>query len=712
TRIDDQTRVLIEFDDQSFYEPNFFYADSSVFAVFSLPLTRGLAESALARPGTVVLSEETARRYFGDTDPIGRSILADQEIDLEVTGVFRNSPQAAHFAPELITSFHTRADADNPVWLNNSFFTYLLVDSPDHIAGLEAKMPAAVRQFVGPQVQQFLGMSLDEAMESGFRYDWKLVPMPGLYLHNQADDQMGQASDIRYVRLLGIIALFILAIACVNFMNLATARAAGRAREVGVRKALGSERRPLILQFLAESVTLSLIAMVFALGLLAAVIPFFNGVAGAELTLGLDLFLILVLVAVFTGLLAGIYPAFFLSGFTPAFVLRGRLKGTGNDSKLRSGLVVFQFAVSVVLLIGTTVVFKQLQFIQDQDVGFDKTSVVVLPIETASARDSFAGFRQRLKELPEVVEATAAGILPGPNHIHNNTGFRSEGMDSDDILIAALGEVSQSYVETLGLEVVAGRDFDAAYPSDRDAWVINEATARQLGWTTQEAVGKRIARLSEETDRWGTVIGVVRDAHFRSLRWDVQPMVFGHQLDSGGVRYAAIRVNSSDMSGTLSRLEQLYTGWEAGHPFSYYFMDEDYQAFYEQEQRLGTIFTSFSILAILIACLGLFGLSAFVTTERTKEIGVRKVLGASVPGIVVMLSRNFTILVLVSCVLAFPIAYLLMSSWLADFAYSTTLTWTVFAGSGLTALAIAWLTVSFQSVRAATRNPVRSLRYE
>ncbi len=715
TRIDDQTRVLIELDNRRFYESNFFYADSTVFDLFALPLTQGRAETALTRPATVVISEETARRYFGESDPIGQSILADQRIELEVTGVFEASAQAAHFQPDLIASFHTKSDADDPIWLNNSYFTYLLLSSADAIPDLQAKMPAAVRQFVGPQVQQFLGMAFDEALEAGFRYDWRLASMPTLYLHNKADDQIGQASDIRYVRLLGIIALFILAIACVNFMNLATARAAGRAREVGVRKALGSDRRPLIVQFLAESVTLSLIAMTGALGLLAAVLPFFNQLAGADLHLGRDLFLTLIGVAVGTGLLAGLYPALFLSGFTPARVLRGRLRGTGNDAKLRSGLVVFQFAVSVVLLIGTTVVFQQLRFIQQQDVGFNRSNVVVLPIETRAARDSFADFRQRLLELPDVVDATASGILPGPDHIHNTTGFRAEGMSSDDMLIAALGEVSDTYVETLGLKVVAGRDFDPAYPSDRDDWVINEATARQLNWSAQESIGKRIARLSDEgpdSHRWGTVIGVVRDAHFRSLHWGVQPMVFGHRLDLSGVRYAAVRVSPADMAGSLASLERLYASWEPGHPFSYYFVDEDYAAFYEQEQRLGTIYTSFSILAILIACLGLFGLSAFVTAERTKEIGVRKVLGATVPGIVVMLSRHFTLLVLISCFLAFPVAYLLMSRWLSDFAYATTLTWTVFVGSGLAAMGIAWLTVSYQSIRAATRNPVRSLRYE
>lgn len=715
TRINDQSRVLIEFDDQRFYESNFFYADSSVFALFSLPLLKGQAETALNRPGTVVLSAETARRYFGDADPVGMSILADQTRELEITGVFDGTGPAAHFTPDLIASFHTLSAADDPIWLNNSYYTYLLLGDGAQIETLQAKMPEAVRTFVGPQVGQFLGMSLDEAEAAGFRYEWKLAPMAELYLRNAADDQMGRASDIRYVQLLGIIALFILVIACINFMNLSTARAAGRAREVGVRKALGSDRSPLVAQFLAESVLLSLFAMVVSFGLLSALLPFFNQIAATELQLGSNLVLALVLVAIGTGLLAGVYPALFLSGFTPAAVLRGRFRGTGHDAKLRSGLVIFQFGVSVVLLIGTTVVFKQLRYIQNQDVGFDSANVVVLPIETSPALETFQGFRQRLQELPAVVEASASGILPGPNRIHNTTGFRTEGMGSDDIILAALGEVSHSYVETLSLEMAAGRDFDPSFPTDREAWVINEAAAREMEWSPQEALGKRIARLSDagpDSHRWGQVIGVVRDAHFRSLHWDVQPMIFGNQMDAGGVRYAAVRVETEDMVQTLGELERLYAGWESGHPFSYYFLDEDYAAFYEQEQRLGTIYTSFSILAILIACLGLFGLSSFVTSERTKEIGVRKVLGASVPSIVVMLSRHFTVLVLAACVLAFPVAYLMMSRWLSGFAYATSLSWGVFVGSAVLALLIAWMTVSFQSIRAATRNPVRSLRYE
>ena len=712
-RIDDQAPILVEYGDIRFQEARFFYADSSVFNLFSLPLVRGDARRALNRPGTVVLSQEAARRYFGEADPMGQTLRLDRRLDLEVTGVFEASPRNAHFRPDLIASYLTHPRWDDPVWLNNSFNTYLLLRSPEDIVSLQAKMPDAVRTFAGPGVQQFLGISLDEALAAGFRYDWLLEPMPDLYLHNQADDQMGASSDVRYVALLGIIALFILAIACVNFMNLATARAAGRAREVGVRKALGSDRTPLIRQFLSESVTLSVISMLFALGLVLVSRPLFNAVAGTNLTVGGDLVAALLAVSLITGLAAGAYPAFFLSGFSPAEVLRGRLGGAGRGGRLRAGLVVFQFAVSVTLLIGTSMVFRQLQYIQAQEVGFERADLVVLPIETRAGIESFETFRSRASSLAEVQDVAASGIMPGPNRIHNNTGFRGESMRPDAFFVAAAGEVTHNYVETLGLELVAGRDFDEAFETDREAWVINEAAAREMGFTPEEAVGKRLARLQDEgEDRWGEVIGVVRNAHFRSLHWDVEPMVFGNRADGFGVRYAMVRLEPGGAADAISNLEPLYADWETGYPFSYYFLDADYDRFYAQERRLGTIYTSFSVLAILIACLGLFGLSAFVITERTKEIGVRKVLGASVPGIVLLLSARFTLLVVGACAIAFPLAWFAMSEWLAGFAYAVPMSWTVFAASGFGALLIAWLTVSYQSIRAATRNPVKSLRYE
>jgi putative ABC transport system permease protein len=434
---------------------------------------------------------------------------------------------------------------------------------------------------------------------------------------------------------------------------------------------------------------------------------------GAELTPGPGLALLVLGVSLSTGLLAGLYPAFVLSGFRPALVLKGSFASSRKGTWLRSSLVVFQFAISVALLVGTTVVYKQLQFIQNRDLGFDIEQVVVLPIETSRALDDFDTFRSRALAQPGVVSVASAGILPGPNRIHNNTGFRKDGGAEGDIFLAGLGEVSADYQETLGLRVFAGRDFSDAFGTDSAAAFINRSTTQAMGFTPEEAVGKKLYRLGgmpDGSDRAMEIIGVWEDANFESLHSGVRPIVLGNW--SQYQRYLPVRVRKETLNTTLKDLEDIWTAWEPGYPFRYWFMDTDYQQFYAQEQRLGSLYTMFTVLAVMIACLGLFGLASFVTVLRRKEIGVRKVMGASVPGIVALLSREFTVLVLVSCAIGMPVAWYAMHQWLQGFAYATEIGVGVFLFAGSVALLIAWLTVSWQSIRAAVTDPVKSLRYE
>ena len=714
TRIDDFSEVLFTVDGRPYYETGMVMADSSVFDVFTIPLVAGNPATALNIPNTIVISESTARKYFGNEDPIGRTIQYDNRIDYEITGVFQDVPTTSHFRPDLIASFLTSSRWNDQVWLNNSFFTYIRLAEGTPATQLTDKFPDFMRTYVGPQIEQFAGMPYDDAMSNGFKYNWQLERLSDIYLTSQAEDQLGPTGDVRYLYILGVIALFVLIIACINFMNLSTARATGRAREVGVRKTLGSDRAQLIRQFLGESLVLSMVSMVLAFLLVVVLLPAFAAVTDSTLTFTPWLVGVVVLVAVTTGLAAGLYPAFVLSSFKPALVLKGSFASSRKGTWLRSSLVVFQFSISVVLLVGTAVVYKQLAFIQDQDLGFDQDHLIVVPVETRQALNNFDTFRSGLLQQTSIVNVATGGLLPGPDRIHNNTGFRGEGMRQEDFFIAGTGMVSTDYVETLGLDMIAGRDFSMDFPSDSAGAVISRAAAAEMGVMPEEALGMTVSRLGandDGSDRVLTVLGVFEDANFESAHMLARPIVLSHW--DWFQRYAIVRVQpTADLPATLSTLEEAWTAWEPGYPFRYHFVDSDYQQFYEQEQRLGNLYTGFTILAIIIACLGLFGLASFVTTLRKKEIGVRKVMGASVPSIVVLLSREFTVLVLVACAIGFPVAWYAMSQWLAEFAYATSMGWFVFAGSGAIALGIAWMTVSWQSVRAATADPVKSLKYE
>ena len=694
------------------YQDHFIEADSSVFDIFSIRMLAGDPATALNRPNTMVLSQSAATKLFGSSDPVGQMIRHDNRRDYEVTGVYADLPYTSTFRPAVIASFLTNPRWNDQVWLNNSFQTYIRLQEGADPTQLQAKFPDFLRTYVAPQIEQFTGSSYDDALAAGMKYQWALEKLSDIYLYSKAEDGMGPTGDIRYLYILGIIGIFVLTIACINFMNLSTARATGRAREVGIRKTLGSDRTQLVRQFLGESIVLSLISMVLAAVLVLAVMPLFARVSGSVLRPEPWLAVLMVGVALFTGLLSGLYPAGVLSGFKPALVLKGSFASSRQGTGLRSALVVFQFSISVILLVGTSVVYKQLNYIQNKDLGFTKDQVVVLPIETEASLANFDTFRSQAMALSGVKSVASAGLMPGPDHIHNNTAFRSEGMRQDEFFLAALGEVSHDYVETLGLTIIAGRDFSDDFPTDTAATIINRAAALAAGLTPETAVGTTLFRPDGEdgSNRVMEIIGVFEDANFESLHQLARPMVIGGYKTNQ--RYLPVRIQGDDVAGTLAALSPIWTAWEPGYPFRYYFMDSDYQQFYEQEQRLSGLYTGFTVLAILIACLGLFGLASFVTALRTKEIGVRKVMGASVPSIVVLLSKEFTRLVLVACLIGFPIAWYAMNSWLQEFAYATEIGWGVFALSGISALVIAWLTVSYQSIRAATADPVKSLHYQ
>ncbi len=712
SRLDDFGTTLVDAGERRFYESQFFMADPDLFDIFDIELLAGNTKTAIEEPNTVVITEAIARKYFSTADVIGKRLKVNTRYDLEITGILPPPRSNSHFRPDMIGSFASRSDANSTVWLNNSYSTYLRLAPGTDPLRVESSLVDLIRKYVGPEVEQFMGQSFDDALAAGLRYRMILESVPSIYLHSKADDQIDSIGNIQYVYILAIIGLFVLLIACINFMNLTTARATSRAREVGIRKVMGSGRIQLIRQFLGETVILALLSLVIAMAIVALVLPAFNSIAGTSIEVQWWIAPVILLSAVVTGLLAGIYPAFVLSGFRPAVVLKSA-SGTGaRHSWLRSSLVVFQFSISIALLVGTGVVSRQLNFLKNQDLGFEEEQVVVLPIRTKAGDEGYETFRQDLLGNQGIVTVAAGGLIPGPDHIHNNTAFSWEGSEPGQYVLAGTGNISPDYVKTLGMEVVAGRSFSYDHPADTEGWMINESAASKMGFSAEEAVGKTITRSQaneDGSDHVGPIIGVVRDAHFESFRVSTRPLVFAGRQD---YRYIPVRIRPERTSETLAFLKERWSQLEPEFAFRYFFLDEEFQQFYEQEQRLGTIARAFTGLAILIACLGLFGLASFVTAQRTREIGVRKVLGASVPGIVALLSREFILLVLLSCVVAFPAAWFVMKEWLQGFAYATDIGVAVFVYAGVSAVLIAWLTVAWQSIRAALSNPIVALRYE
>jgi len=713
THIDANPRILVSNGDESFYEDGFFEADSTLFDVLTIPLAEGDPTTALAKPNAMIISQEAARRYFGDGEALGKTLKVDNRTEYEITGVMTPVVERSHFRPTLIGSFVTNERSKSTEWLSNTIYTYIRLDPEADPEEVDARLVAILRKYVAPRIEQVLGGSWEDALASGLVYDWYLQPVKDIYLHSKSGEQIGPTGDTRYVYILSIIAVFVLVIACINFVNLTTARGTGRAREVGLRKALGSERSQLIGQFLGESTFVVAISMLLALGLVSVALPWFNSVSGANLALAPWVYGALVAVTVLTGLASGIYPALVLSGFKPATVLQGSFSASGaKGSLLRSSLVVIQFVISVALLVGTGIVYNQLQYLRNRDVGFERDQVLVLPIETEAFVEAREAFHAEALRQTGIVSVAFADGLPGPSHIHQTTAFRGEGKAADDVMLSALAEVTEDYVPTLGLKIIAGRNFSAEKETDKDAFIISEGAAAELGWSPQEAVGKQLNQVGgndDDSDRIGTIIGVFQNAHFNSLHQAVEPVILGM---GESYLYIPIRFRPEQTTEVLTGLESIWAKFEPSYPFRYYFLDSDYAKFYEQENRLGEILGYFTILAIIISCLGLFGLSSYITTLRTKEIGVRKVLGASVGSVVLLLTKEFTRLVLIACVVAFPIAYLAMKSWLESFAYAVDIGWVVFAAAGIAAIMIAWVTVGYQSVRAAVADPVRSLRYE
>ncbi|GAB3698894.1 ABC transporter permease [Spirosoma flavus] len=701
----------IQYREKQFKEAHLAFADSNFLQLFSIPLIKGNAATALVAPNSIVISKEFAAKYFDDEDPIGKSLaVGTQREPFTITGLIDKIPDNSHFHADAFMSLSTR-HITNPTWSNLGFFTYLELAEKADPKKLEAKFPQLVAKYVVPEIQRDMGVSLAEAQKSIETFRFLLQPLTDIHLYSNTKYEMEPNSDIQYVYIFSALALFILLLACINFTNLSTAQAAKRSREVGIRKVMGSIKNQLIFQFLTESVLLTFFAMVCAYGLIILLLPYFNQIANKSIDLSFFLdyraILGLFLISLLSGIIAGVYPAFFLSSFSIIKTLKGSFFGKGSQKRpLHNGLIVFQFSISTILLIATIVVYKQLDFMQNKKLGYEKDQVLALP-DTRLLGDKQLAFKDQLLQNPHVVSASLSRFVPG-GIMMDGTQIYPKNETSNGVEIHTnIYHVDYDYLRTLGIRIVQGRNFSRDFPTDSISGVlINESAVRELGWKGVNPVGRSVVRSGNHEFK---VIGVVKDFNYVSVKQKVAPLMLMMGRNAGGI---VLKIKTTDVTDFLDNLKQQWAAFNPGGPLEFHFLDDQFASFYASEQRTQQLFSVFAILAIIIASLGLFALSAFVIEQRTKEIGIRKVMGASVPGIVQLLVKDFVRLVFIAVVIAAPIAWYAMHKWLQDFAYRIDVEWWMVALSGLMALSIALLTVSFRSIKAALVNPVKSLRSE
>ncbi|HBK88458.1 MAG: FtsX-like permease family protein [Cyclobacteriaceae bacterium] len=698
--------LTFRYEDKIFAESKVFYADSNFFDFFSFKLLQGDRKTALREINSVVITEALAVKYFGTEDPMGKIIvIGNRKWPCKVTGVVENAPRNSHMTYQALISYLTGEKDFWPGWTGNSIQTYVTKTPATRLEDINQGLEKLVIKNVGDELKNGLGISFEQFIKQGGKYSYFAYPIADSHLYARLPDDITPSGDIRYVYIFSGIGIFILLLACINFMNMSTAQSAGRAKEVGLRKTLGSLRGQMITQFLAESFLYSALAVVLAVALSFLLLPYFNTLAGKQLTLGAlwsPLFMgAVLLIVILVGFLAGSYPALYLTSFNVVEVLKGKVRAGMKSQGVRSSLVVVQFAVSTFLIIATLVVYQQLSYMQSRNLGLDKEHVLAVSAARRLDKNRDA-FKVAVDALPGVVKSSySTSSFPG---VDNITVFRQEGLDVDHLV--AKYEADFDHLDVLKLELKQGRWFSRDFKTDTTACVINEAAVREFG--LEDPLSEELTDFNGPVAIPVRIVGVVKDFNFESLKSKVRPLVIRltERASNLQIRY------EGDVQAVVAGVEQQWKNLAPGEPLDYTFMDQDFDELFRSEMRLKNIFTVFSSLAIFIACLGLFALAAFTTEQRTKEIGVRKALGASSASLTLLLSREFTILVLIAILPAVGLGWYVADWWLADFSYRIELTPWLFVASGLVALAIAWLTVSYQSIKAAASNPVTSLRYE
>jgi putative ABC transport system permease protein len=691
------------------------YADDTFFDMFGIDLLVGNPKTALKEPNSIVLTKTAAEKHFKVTEALGQSVIVNNNEPYIVTGVMDDPPKNSFLREHTIfmaMSGNEQIKSDS--WSNNNYATFIKLMPNAKIEDFQVYLESVFGKYFIPFAQQYYpGITEESFLAAGNYFKFSTIPLTDIRLHSNRYPEFSPNGSIQNVYILSFIAIFLIVLASVNFMNLSTAHSLKRAKEVGIRKTLGSHKISLVKQFLTESGLISFISLLMSLIIAAIAMPYFNELAGKVITIPYTnpfFWLILLLSTIVLGLFSGLYPAFFMSRFTPSKVLKGTGKNSSTgDERIRNLLVVFQFSISVFLIVGTLVVFQQLKFIQGKDLGYTKDQVLVID-DVYAAGSQAKSFKEDVLQLGQVENATLSGFLPTPSNRSDSSYFVDGVIDQDNAVQLQQWKVDYDYIKTLDLEILAGRDFDRNKRTDSLGMIINEAAVATLGVAPEKALGMRVSSdVGVDNPRFYTIIGVVKNFHFKSLRENVGAL----SLTIGNYSNAmAVKLHAGDVANTIAKIEEKWKKVAPGQPFNYYFMEDSFNHTYEAEQRLGKIFTIFTTLSILIACLGLFGLAAFNAEKRSKEIGVRKVLGASVSQITYKLSIDFLKLVGIAILVSLPLAWYVMNKWLEDFTYRIEIGWGIFALAATLAVVISIITVSYQSIKAALANPIKSLRTE
>ena len=701
SRILRSSNTLVSHEQNHFLEEEFYWVDPEMLEIFSIPFTKGNPETALNDPSAIVLSRKTAKKYFGDADPMGKTLTVSERYEFKVSGVFENMPANSHFVMDVIVPYEKYfriTNNDITSWSSNFSYTYVLLH--------EGSDPQEMENKISPLIE--IPLLKASGVKEPYPKYFFIQPMTEIHLHSHLEQEIGVNNDMKYILLFSSIAFLILFIACVNYMNLATARSLRRGKEVGMRKVVGAQRGQLIAQFLGESVAMAVLAMIFSIIMVLAALPAFNSLVQRHLGLNPlhnpQLFLGLIFTTLFVGLFAGSYPAIRMSGFRPISVLSGAFTRSSKGSSLRNVLVLVQFAITIFLIVSTIAVREQLKFIKTVDMGYTKEQIITLPVRVGSIRQNIQPIKTALLQYADITDVSTSGCLP--NNIDTFTSRDWTGRNPEKPIPIYYNTADYDYIDLFGMQIVQGRNFSREYPSDETgAFLVNETAVKVAEW--ESPLGRKLTHWNGKT---GEIVGVLKDFHLHSLHRPIEPLyVF---LNPGNFSHIAIKIRTANIPATINYVAGVMKIFSPSYPFSYSFFDEVFERAYFTEQRMGRVFGAFAILAIFIACLGLFGLTAFAAEQRTKEIGIRKVLGASDSKIFLLLSKEFVRWVLLANLIAWPIAYFAMNKWLQNFAYRIHLGIVAFLISGGTALLIAYLTVSYQAIKSARANPVDSLRYE
>ncbi|TYA92368.1 ABC transporter permease [Seonamhaeicola marinus] len=701
--------IRFEGQDMQYHEDGFSYADQSMIDIMGIEMVYGNAATALAKPKTIVISEYMATKYFKNENPVGRTLFLNGNMNdpFEISGVMKDFASNSHLDYDFLITLKDVefGQGEQTRWYQNNYFTYVVLRPDTDVAAFEKEMSGVlIEKYLKPSWKS-AGFPGWEQMDERFKI--YLQPLTDINLHSShIDFEASSRNDIKIIWIFGIVALFILIIASINFVNLSTAKSANRAKEVGLRKVVGSTRTQLIGQFLTESILISIVAFIMGIALAALFMPLFRTISGIELVFPWSSFgfiPVLLIASIAVGTLAGLYPSFYLSNFNPINVLKGKLSTGSKSGGLRSGLVVFQFTVSIILIVGTLIVNKQMNFILNSKVGFDKDQVVQI-YSTNILGDRVETFKEELKKLPGVNNVTISDYLPIEGTKRNGNSFVKEGREGIDETIGGQAWViDEDYIETMGMNLIEGRNFIEGRATDEQAVILNQAMVKEL--RLEEPIGKRISRYGQLWE----VIGVVEDFNYDTMKTSVRPLSFFRGISP---TITSVKINTGDVSAVLSTMETKWKAFVPNMAFRYEFMDASFAKMYANVSRIKSIFTAFAILAILVACLGLLALSAYMVEQRNKEMSIRKVLGASVETIFKLLTKNFFTLILLALVVAIPIAYYLMSTWLQDYEYRIEMSWTVFVLAGIMVIAIALCTISYHAMKSALINPAKVLRSE